>query len=155
MSNTIRNSIILALLLLAIVSSGYFLINVRKTDRLADLNRTKVEKGKEYDDLSILANQHEMLLDSLNVLNKRFFERDKLLMPAEDSKITFEYINYLASLSDKDYNFTFLTGNNEEKGDYLVTNYLLDGEASFNSLYSFLWRIENASLCRETGSPKA
>ena len=143
MSNTIKNSIILGLVFLLISGFCYYWLKIYKGKDLKDHTAAKSEKQKELEQLSQLADKYDVLLDTLKDLNEAFYKKDKILPSYEDSKLSLEYFNTLASRGDSYINFTFKTGGKQEFDDYLTTSYELNGEALFYNLYNFIWRLEN------------
>lgn len=143
MSHTLRNSIILALVFLLASGFSYYWLKILKSKELNRYVATKSEKQKECDQLKQLADQYDDFKDSLEVLITMFQEKDKILPSFEDSRVTYEYLNALASKPGSTINFTFRTGGNQEFEDYLTTNYILEGDAIFSNLYNFVWKLEN------------
>jgi len=143
MSKSLRNSLLLALVLILIIGFGYYWLNMHKKNELKKMQNLKLEKQKEYDELSNLTDKYYVLKDTLESVQKEYYQRDKVLPAYEDSKISFEYINYLGSSKDSYINFTFSTGSNEKFEDYETTTYRIEGDALFDNLYNFIWKIEN------------
>ena len=143
MSNTIKNSIILGLVFLLISGFCYYWLKIYKGKDLKGLTTAKFEKQEEFVQLKQLADKHDVLLDTLKDLTEAFYKNDKILLSYEDSKLSLEYFNTLASMGDSYINFTFKTGGKQEFDDYLTTSYELSGEALFYNLYNFIWRLEN------------
>jgi len=143
MSNTVKNSIILGLVFLLISGFSYYWLKIYKGKDLKGLTTAKSEKQKEFEQLKLLAVKYDVLLDTLNDLTKAFYQKDKILPSYEDSKVSLEYFNTLASMGDSYINFTFKTGSKQEFSDYWTTSYELTGEALFYNLYNFIWRLEN------------
>jgi len=143
MSNTIKNSIILGLVFLLISGFCYYWLKIYKGKDLKGLTTAKFEKQEEFEQLKQLADKHDVLLDTLKDLTEAFYKNDKILLSYEDSKVSLEYFNTLASMGDSYINFTFKTGGKQEFDDYLTTSYELNGEALFYNLYNFIWRLEN------------
>lgn len=143
MSNTIKNSIILGLVFLLISGFSYYWLKIYKGKDLKDLTAVESEKQKELEQLNQLADKYDVLIDSLNGLTEAFYKMDKVLPSYEDSKVSLEYFNTLASMGNSYINFTFRTGSKQEFDDYLTTSYELNGEAAFYNLYNFIWKLEN------------
>jgi len=143
MSNAIRNSLILGLLLVLISVSSYYFVIVRKSEQIEELTVIVTEKEEEFENLRLLADQYETFVDSLNALKEEFENRDKVLPFIEDSRISYEYFTKLASESDSYVNFTFQGGNQTEYDEFIITNYTLEGDAPFRNLYNFIWKLEN------------
>jgi len=143
MSKNIKNSLILGIALILIAAFSYYWLKVLKENKVIQLTAVKAEKEKEFDDLSIIAVQYDEVKTTLDTLIKSLYELDKVLLPVEDTKISFEYINSLASIPNSYINFTFVSGERNEYENYYGTNYMLSGEASFYNFYNFIWKLEN------------
>ena len=143
MSNTVKNSIFLGFILVLICLGGWFWIKGKMIPDLDRLTQTKDTRQQEYDEMRIYADAYYQVVESFENLKQEMADRDKVIMVEEDSKISFDYINVLASYPDSYLNFLFAYGNQEESERYTVSNYMFQGDAYFSNLLRFLWKLEN------------
>ena len=143
MSHAIRNTIVLAVIFIIISGIGYYWLNVHKGDILNLLVVRSERTQQDYSQLKQLADLYEVMKDSLEVMSEDYYNKDKILPTEEDSKVSFEYFNTLASSPGSYLNFTFMSETNQESKEYFTTNYVLAGEALFYNLYNFIWKLEN------------
>ncbi|KPK96303.1 hypothetical protein AMJ80_00695 [bacterium SM23_31] len=143
MSGATKKSIILFIIFLIVAGCGYYWLNNYKVKKLKKIENEKSQKLNEFDKYSKLAVQYDAVSDTLKVLNERFLNKDKILPSIEDSKITFQYFNTLASMPDSYLNFSFTAGGGQIFEDHLVKTYILEGEALFYNLFNFIWKLEN------------
>ena len=143
MSNTIKNSIILGFIFLLISGFSYYWLKIHKGEDFKKFTVERSKKQEEFEQLVQLVDKYDSLIDTLKLLNEAFLKKDKILPSYEDSKVSLQYFNTLASMLDSYINFTFVTGAKQEFDDYITTSYALNGEASFYNLYNFIWKLEN------------
>lgn len=142
MSSAIKKSIILGVVFLIVLGIDYYwLKSLRGKEKSVTAERDA--KQEDYDEYKQNADLHDALADTLKTLNERLLNQDKILLSIEDSKVTFEYLNELASKPDSYINFTFLTGGEQTFEDHLTTSYVLEGDALFNNLFNFIWKLEH------------
>lgn len=143
MSRAIKKSIILGVVFLLVCGSGYYWLNNYKGTELKEAEDEKSQKQTEFIQDSLLTDHYDAVVDTLKVLNERFLNKDKILPSLEDSKVTFEYFNDLASMPDSYINFTFTSGGMQRLDNYITSSYMLEGDALFYNLFNFIWKLEN------------
>ena len=143
MSKSIKNSIILSVVFILVCSFDYYWIKIRRGKEIKKITSEKVKKEEEYKELDEYSAYYDFYNDSLKVLLNEVSESDKILLDNEDSRITFDYLNRLASQSNSYLNFQFRSQGFTEYDNYNVSRYSLNGDAFFNNIYNFIWKLEN------------
>lgn len=143
MSPRTLHSLLLAGLLVLLASGVY---NWVYAGTYHDVQQLRLERGRvqtEYDELSGLAARHQVFVDSLAAAAQALLDSDRMVLAREDSKISFAYLNELATVAGRHMRLSLTTGQRHEYERYHSTSYMIEGEASFHQLFAFLWKLEH------------
>jgi len=148
MTRIVKNSILLGIIFLLVCGFNYYWIKIYKGKELKRVMVLRSKNQSEFAELKRLADRYTLLMDTLKVLNEAYYRQDKILPAVEDSKVSFDYFNTMASLPESYINFTFKAENKMPHENYVTTNYFLAGEALFYNLINFSgnWRIINGYM---------
>ncbi|MFN0158414.1 MAG: hypothetical protein ACKVRP_10130 [Bacteroidota bacterium] len=142
MSYTIRNSVILGVLVLMILSIGTYIraFNLPKQEEAIELQIKQIDE--ELQNTPNLVNQFNDLSTTLADTKQRWDGRNKDIPPVDVTAQTYAYFSRLIDLSGKVKLDMIYTGA-QQKGNYGYNTYSLKGEAPFESFYKFVWFLEN------------
>jgi len=142
MSKTLKSSLLFGFVFLIISGINYYWFNIYTGKKTKELSSQIREKETEYNDLKSLADRYYVLADSQIVLKTSYYEMDKILPVREDSRLSFEYLNLLTAVSNSEINFTFSAGGESESENYFTKSYILEGIASYYTLFNYIWKLE-------------
>jgi hypothetical protein len=147
MQYSLRNTIILAVLLLLILSA-FVIVNTKlKNERdqfkgQLDSSRSELEdlkrRNPDYNDIVRLERELQELLVKA--------EKTSKIIPKENNpSLTYLYLLDICDrhCPDIDFDFDFTGSGNTDEDNVLYNGYELTGEANIQSLYSFIYQIEN------------
>lgn len=137
------NSLVLVGLLLVLLAGAYSLVYARLYRDCEALAETRRERETEYLRLGSLAARRQDLTDTLSAALDSLRDSPKVVLAEENSRVTYEYLNDLATVDGHHMKFAFVTGKEQVFDRYHTTEYLIEGEAAFRHLYAFLWKLEH------------
>ncbi len=142
MSYTIRNSIVIGVLLLLILSVGTYIraFNLPKQEEAIETQIKTIDE--ELQNTPNLVNQFNDLSATLAETKQRWENRNKDIPPVDVTAQTYAYFSRLIDLSGKVKLDMMYTGA-QQKGNFGYNTYALKGEAPFESFYKFIWFLEN------------
>ncbi|MBN1326593.1 MAG: hypothetical protein JW996_01455 [Candidatus Cloacimonetes bacterium] len=150
MQYSVRNTIILAVLLLIVIIG--FAINNTKQKKVRDNYRLQYDNlATELDNLKRRNpdyNDYDRIVMEYEMLERKARATSKIIPPDNNPSLSYLYMLTLAEryCPDVDFNFTLTEMNNSEEEIVQYNIYNLRGTAPINSLYSFLYQIENQAL---------
>ena len=160
MSFAIRNTIVLALVLLLFAGAGWGWLKLTYGDTLEKLEETLIKKEARLDELEIILADYDYMQESLDQTLRRQKYYPKVLLPSETVHETYRYLESIAGRrASFDYEYK-LSGISEE-GDILYANYQLKGKGTYRNINKFihylenskpLYKIESLDLSRPAGS---
>jgi hypothetical protein len=141
-SYKIRNSMILGILLLLIISIGTYIRAFNLPKKAKQIERQVKQIDDELQNTPNLVNEFNDLSSTLNDTQKRWENRNKDIPPVDITSQSYAYFSRLIDLSgyvklDMIYNGV------QNQGNYGYNMYDLKGEAPFENLYRFIWYLEN------------
>ncbi len=148
MSFALRNSLILAVLL-ALVIIGFTLMNSKSVKRLKEIeasynmNNQQLENLKrENPDLK----DKEEIIRSLAELREKVKEESKIISRENTPTLTFQYLLDICDRFCPDLTFDFQLTRSGVVDDVKFNSYTVNGKAPVQSVYTFIYQIENQIL---------
>ena len=141
MSNEALNTLILSVFLAAIVGAGYYVTKKQQPAELEKLT-TEIEAIENRSaEVETLMREEAVASDEAALTLKRWNTRYKVLPAELTSPDVVAYLNALSArgFARFDYSLSGLTQDNAAS----YYTYQITGEAYFESLYSFIWFVEN------------
>ncbi len=142
MSFAVRNSLALGIILFLILAVGiYFRVfSYPKTLKKIDADIKSIEK--ELENTADLLNKLNTTKANLEVMEKRWNNRNKDIPTIDITSQTYAYLNRVIDLSG--FVKVNMVYNGEKRfANYGYNIYNLRGEATFENLYKFIWYLEN------------
>lgn len=142
MSYTVRNSLVLGVLLLLILAIGTYIrvFNLPRQEASTDKEIKRIDE--ELQNTPNLVNQFNALSAELTDTQKRWESRNKDIPPVDVTSQTYAYFSRIIDLSGEVKLDMVYTGS-ENKGKFGFNTYNLKGEAPFENFYKFFWYLEN------------
>jgi len=141
-SYTIRNSVVLGVLLLLIVGIGTYIRVFNLPGQEATIDAQIKSIDEELQNTPNLVNQFNELSASLAETQRRWENRNKDIPPVDVTSQTYAYFSRLIDLSGE-LKLDMLYTGMQNKGNYGYNVYNLKGEAPFENFYRFFWYLEN------------
>ena len=142
MSYTLRNSIVLGVLLLVILGAGTYYRGFRLPKKAAVVEEEIRKFDEELQNTPNLVNQFNETNAMLEDTKKRWETRNKDIPPVDVTSQTYAYLSRLIDLSG-DVKLDMLYQGVKQSNRYGYNIYNLKGEASFDDFYTFIWYLEN------------
>lgn len=145
MSYSFRNTLIMALLAVMVIGSGEYILSSRYKKRLSEIALLTTAKKSELENLRVYNQNYDEVEFQMRNARAVWVSHPKHLKQSENSAISFDYFNTLASRPDSKINFNFRKINVESvTEDEINSNlYTMTGEARFMNLFRFIWNLEN------------
>lgn len=143
MSRRTIHSLLLAGLLLVLSAGSYSWVYAHLYQDHLALQADLQRQTGDYEQLRALADRHQVFVDSLAATLDSLRNSEKVVPTREDSKVSFAYLNGLATVAGWHLRLSLVTGSRHEYDRYHSTSYMIEGEAPFHHLYAFLWKLEH------------
>lgn len=145
MSYSLRNTLILLVLVVIVFASGEYSLSSRFKRRLSEMELLKTAKKSELDRLRTYNQNYDEIEFQMRNARAVWVSHPKHLKNFENSVVSFDYFNTLASRKDSRMNFDFrkINAEVETKNGIHSNLYTLTGEARFANLFRFIWNLEN------------
>lgn len=142
MSYTLRNSLVLGVLLVLTIGIGTYVraFNLPRQQEAIEVQIKQIDD--ELQNTPNLVNQFNDLSNTLAETQKRWETRNKDIPPADLSGESYNYFSHLIDLSGEVKLDMIYTGS-QQKGNFGYNTYNLKGEAPFSNFYKFVWFLEN------------
>jgi hypothetical protein len=141
----LRNTIVLAVLLILILVIGFYFrsgVLPKKIDRIdKEIKTIDVELQNTPD----LINQYNTLSQQLVSTKQKWESRNKDIPPMDITGQTYDYLNRTIDKSGE-VKLDMLYQGMQNFQNYGFNTYNLKGEAPFENLYRFIWYVENSRL---------
>lgn len=147
MSYSMRNTILLLLLSAVIFSVGEYIVNYSAKKKLNNATLRLAGSRKELEEMRTYNMDYDWIKTQMVSAQELWTTHPKRINNTENSVVSYEYFNTLASFPDSKISFNFRKNEINDKGYKRIrTNtYILSGESSFVKLYKFLWKLERFS----------
>ncbi|HXG37573.1 MAG TPA: hypothetical protein VNL36_02255 [Bacteroidota bacterium] len=145
MSFKLRNTIVLAVLFVLIAGGGGFYWGYLQPKELDQLLAEIDKIEKELVNLPTLVQEVERLTVQYQDVRRKYDSRSKVIPQTDLSSQTYEYISQ--GIDEAGFlKFSFEFGESKTIGDYGYNVYkLAEGEADFETLYKFVYYLENGN----------
>jgi hypothetical protein len=141
-SYKIRNSIVLAVLLLIIIGIGTYIRAFNLPKKAKQIEKQIAQIDEELQNTPNLVNQFNDLSALLSDTQKRWENRNKDIPPVDITSQSYAYFSRLIDLSGE-VKLDMVFQGTQARTNYGFNVYNLRGEGSFDNLYRFIWYLEN------------
>jgi len=141
MFNVGSNQILLVTCLVLLIASGTYLTYFRQQNTLNSLEQEIEAKREEQENIQTLQTNLTKARARLDTLRQQWRTRYKIIPETVSSPAAVNYLTELTQTGFETFNVT--SGGVEERNGYSVRTFSAEGEASFKSLYRFVWTVEN------------
>lgn len=126
--------------LLLLVGLGFYMVGQQKDELQRVQDAEKVARLKRAEIASLVEQQAETQQQAEDVL-RRWYARYKVVPATQTNP---EVVGFLNNLSQSGFeNFDVIFRGQSQNPDYSYLTYSIDGRGYFNSLYRFIWEVEN------------
>lgn len=143
MSYALRNTLIFVVLLVATVALGGYWVRMRQPARMEALRARETSLKVDLDNVNAVLAIYDTTLSQLEGLKARWIARTQIVPVSDDPAQTLSYLYGLTKQPKASVSFNFQYEGRSDETDYSANQYRLEGEAPFENLYAFLWRLEN------------
>ena len=141
MSNEILNTLILAVVAAVAVGAGYYVTQKQQPATLEELEAKEEAILLQQAQVEDLIAQEALASGDAAEAYQRWNARYKILPDQLSSPDVVDYLNALSRSGFRSFDIT-LSGRTQQSG-YSVYSYNVSGLAYFESLYAFIWNVEN------------
>ncbi|MDK9701475.1 MAG: hypothetical protein OEM52_15180, partial [bacterium] len=142
-SYAVRNSIVLAVLLMLVHGVGWFAFVIPMRKESAKLRKEIILLEQKITADAALPLDIENSKKSLDELRKRWLDRKKILPKDENTRLSYGYINGLVNRTSKPFPFDFDFNDQKDTMGLMVRRYSFRADATYQSLYDFISFFEN------------
>ena len=163
MSYALRNTLVLAVVLLILGGSGWGWLNFTYGESLERLDKDLVKKEKRLKQLEVVLADYDFMLDQLNQTLRRWDFYPKTLLPENSVHETYRYLETISSRR-AGFDYEFKLSGVSQTGDVIFANYQLKGNGSYRNINRFIqfleyskpmYKIESLQLTRTAGGQKS
>ena len=143
MSYAIRNTIILALVMLLLAGLGWGWLNFTYGDALDQLNKDLDKKEKRLEGLEVVLADYDYMQEQLTQTLRRWEFYPKTLLPEETVHETFRYLESISSRRAA-FDYEFKLSGISSGGDIIFADYQLKGSGGYRNINRFIQLLENS-----------
>lgn len=163
MSYALRNTLVLAAVLLVLGGLGWGWLNFTYGESLERLDIDLGKKEKRLMELEIILADYDYMLDKLNQTLRRWEYYPKTLLPENSVHETYRYLETISNRRAA-FNYEFKLSGVTRSGDVIFANYQLKGSGNYRNINRFIqllenskpmYKIESLRLNRTTGGQDA
>jgi len=143
MSYTVRNTLIILVLIVIISIGGIYFVSFRMQNDVLAVEKTLKAKEEELKQLRANNLFFSEVENRLENVRKAWHELPKKIYREENTAISFAYFNRLARQRDSMIFYNYSLNATRQIGKMDVNYYTLIGDASFTNLYNFIWKLEH------------
>lgn len=143
MSYALRNSIILAVLLVVVSAVGVYWIWLRQDDEKKVLQERREELKGELEIINSVLAIYDAAQEQLDRYKTRWQNRGQIVPGSDDPAATLAYLYDLMELRNVSVNFDFFAKGRVDEEGHSFNMYALEGEGKFENLYGFIWHLEH------------
>ncbi len=151
MSYALRNTIVLAAFLALIFIVGFYLTKIVQPGEKKRLQAEVVTLDKTIAERPSVAAELKASQEKLAQMKERYAKRFKIIPTNDTTALTYAYLNRIMYASGF-LKFDMLYQGPKEMKQYGYNTYSLRGEASYATLFRFVWYLEHARLLYKIGS---
>lgn len=142
MTYSLRNSIVLGILLVLVFAGGTYYRGFRLPKKAEAVEQEIKRIDEELQNTPNLVNQFNEMSAALEDTKKRWETRNKDIPSVDVTAQTYAYLSRLIDLSGE-VKLDMLYSGTKQSTNHGYNIYNLKGEASFENFYSFIWYLEN------------
>ncbi len=143
MSYGIRNTLILAFVLLLFLGSGFGYIHFYQKSMIEELELSLEEKEVEYAEMSEIAETFPFYSQAVEEAQNFIETFDKTLFPINDTDRIFKFLSEI-NLEAPRVEFEYLYSDSTAEEEYGIITSTITGYGPYQSIYTFINRIENS-----------
>lgn len=148
MSYAIRNTLILLLVLLAILGSGFGYIQYYQKSTIEEMSVKADELQSEYNNKRAIADQLPVIREQFEVAQEFIENFDKALFSSNNPDDVFDFLIDLSPESeDLEFNYVFSDSSLTER--YGIISSSVNGTGNYRSVFNFINRIENSQAVQK------
>ncbi len=151
MSYAIRNTLVLAAFLLVIFSVGSYLTSVQQPGQIRKLQKESSALDAVIAQRPSLEVELKASQEKLADMEMTYSHRFKVIPTNDTTALTYAYLNTIMNSSGL-VKFNMLYQGPKTFKDYGYNVYNLQGEASYDNLFKFIWYLEHAKLLYKISS---
>ena len=148
MSYAIRNTLILLVVLLAILGTGFGYIQYYQKSTIEEMNVTVDELQNEYNNKKSVADQLQVVREQFEAAQKFIENFDKALFSSSNSDDVFDFLIDLSPESD-DLEFNYVYSDSSLTEKYGIISSSINGTGSYRAVFNFINRIENSQAVQK------
>lgn len=148
MSYAIRNTLILFVVLLAILGTGFGYIQYYQKSTIEEMNATVEELQNEYNNKRSIADQLPVIREQFEAAQKFIENFDKALFSSSNSDDVFDFLIDLSPESD-DLEFNYVYSDSSLTERYGIISSSINGTGSYRAVFNFINRIENSQAVQK------
>jgi hypothetical protein len=143
MSSEVINTLILTTIMAVVVGAGAYVTKKRQPAELHQLQEQEQAILLAQAEVETLLQQEAAASEEAREALARWNARYKILPATLTSPEVVQYLNALSSVGFRSFDLTL--GGVSNNGTHAVYTYNITGEAYFESLYGFIWNVENSA----------
>ncbi|MCH8927845.1 MAG: hypothetical protein IIB39_03920 [Candidatus Marinimicrobia bacterium] len=143
MSYALRNTLVLAAVLLVLGGLGWGWLNFTYGESLERLDIDLGKKEKRLMELEIILADYDYMLDKLNQTLRRWEYYPKTLLPENSVHETYRYLETISNRRAA-FNYEFKLSGVTRSGDVIFANYQLKGSGNYRNINRFIQLLENS-----------
>jgi hypothetical protein len=141
MSNDILNTLVLSALLVAAVGFGFYTTQVRQPETLEEITQHEKALRMKQAEVAELLVMQAASAEQAELAVRRWNSRYKVLPVTLTSPEVVDYLNALSAYGFK--NFDIVLSGIQRQPQVSAYTYKITGRAFYESLYRFIWNVEN------------
>ncbi|MBN1593384.1 MAG: hypothetical protein JW941_09100 [Candidatus Coatesbacteria bacterium] len=146
MSNALRSTIAIAVIWLILLLVGGWYVYYKQADDLEAIREENKEAHEAFDEMQAKVDSRQVVKATLGKLKEQWHERKKVIPVTEDARTTYNYFNWLGSQSRSPLMYDFIVLSESPDETPPSRTYQLRGEDSYESLFNFIYYLENHPL---------
>ncbi|MCD6326059.1 hypothetical protein J7M28_00685 [bacterium] len=152
MSNALRSTIVITVIWLILFTVGGWYVYYKQVEDLEQVKEKESEALAEFQEMQVLVDSLPELKTKLAKVKEEWHQRKKVLPAHEDSKISYNYFNWLGAQTGSPLMYDFQILAEDPDAEIPNRTYKLTGDDSFANLFSFIYFLEHYSLLYEIES---
>lgn len=143
MSYALRNTLVLAAVLLVLGGLGWGWLNFTYGESLERLDIDLGKKEIRLKELEIILADYDYMLDKLNQTLRRWEYYPKTLLPENSVHETYRYLETISNRRAA-FDYEFKLSGVTRSGDVIFANYQLKGSGNYRNINRFIQLLENS-----------
>ena len=143
MSYALRNTLVLAAVMLVLGGLGWGWLNFTYGESLERLDKDVGKKEIRLEQLEVVLADYDYMLDKLNQTLRRWDFYPKTLLPENSVHETYRYLETISSRR-AGFDYEFKLSGVSQSDDVIIANYQLKGNGNYRSINRFIQFLENS-----------